>query len=156
MTSDGKFTSIEDFHENATKNDAMELFEFYCNYLIGGEKFPTKEEPNPKCRFQFLASEAKQEMHKVKISDVEGKTLGDAVEILEKKLVEKAPLLESTTKEKPPLKFVEERQKFTKRSVMMTEDHWHRLQKLYDMYPTMSKHYVLQAFLEDALSRLGV
>lgn len=154
MTTDGKFESIEDFSKNATMDDAMELFKFYCKYLKGTVKFPTKEEPNPKCRFQFLASEAKQEMHKVKF-DVAGKTLGDVVEILEEYLAEKT-LLQSTTKEKPPLKFVEGRQDFTKRSVMMTDDHWHRLQKLYNMYPIMNKHYVFQALLEDALSRLGV
>lgn len=154
MTTDGKFESIEDFSKNATWDDILELFEFYCKYLKGTVKFPTKEEPNPKCRFQFLASEAKQEMHKIKLN-TEGNTIGDAIEILEE-IVAKKKLFQSTTKEKPPLKFVEGRHAFTKRSVMMTEDHWHRLQKLYDMYPIMNKHYVFQALLEDALSRLGV
>lgn len=67
-----------------------------------------------------------------------------------------ATMFQSTTKEKPPLKFVVGKHAFTKRSVMMTEDHWHRLQKLYDMYPIINKHHVFQALLEDALSRLGV
>lgn len=154
MTTDGKFESIEDFSKNATWYDILELFRFYRKYLEGTVKFPTKEEPNPKCRFQFLASEAKQEMHKLKL-DEKGHTVGDAIEILEE-IAARKKLLQSTTKEKPPLKFVVGKHAFTKRSVMMTEDHWHRLQKLYDMYPTINKHYVFQALLEDALSRLGM
>ena len=145
MTTSRKFTSIEDFSLNATLDDVVELFDFYLEYLAETNNFPSPKEPKPDCKYQFSAAEAKQELDKWTYN---GHPLVSTVG-------KKHPLV-FAIEQKQPLKFVEKKQKFTKRSVMMTEDHWHRLQKLYDMYPTMSKHYVFQALLEDALSRLGV
>ena len=45
MTNDGIFESREDFRENATTDDVMELFEFYVKYRKGKEKFPTEKSP---------------------------------------------------------------------------------------------------------------
>lgn len=149
--SDGIFESREDFRIHSTTEDVMELFEFYIKYRKGLEYFPTKKEPNPECRFQFSADEARQVLSEFYLSDEEGFILMGAIYFIEDIL-----FIDSNTKKNPHLKFLEKKQKFTKRSVMMTEDHWHRLQKLYDMYPTMNKHYVFQAFLEDAFARLGV
>ena len=151
MTNDGIFESREDFRENATTDDVMELFEFYLKYRKGQECFPTKKEPNPKCRFQFSLSEALQALREFYLSDKEGRFRMGAFDFIENIL-----FIDSNTNEKPPLKFVEKKQDFTKRSVMMTKDHWQRLQTLYEMYPTRDKSYVLQAFLEHAFSSLGL
>lgn len=35
--------------------------------------------------------------------------------------------------------FAEEKQDFPKRSLLITNEHWERLQKVYDKYPVMGK-----------------
>lgn len=37
------------------------------------------------------------------------------------------------------LAFAEEKQDFPKRSLLITNEHWERLQKVYDKYPVMGK-----------------
>lgn len=134
MTQDGKFLSIEDFRANATEADYEELWNFYQS---GTKNFPTTKEPKPECRFQFSDGSARKELDKWR------------------KRKEQAAL-EQQPVEAVKLTFAEEKQDFRKHSLLITEEQWNRLQKVYDQYPVMGKQYVLHAFLEYALTRLGV
>lgn len=132
MTQDGKFLSIEDFRANATGADYEELWNFYQS---GTKNFPTTKEPKPECRFQFSSTAAKKELDEWR---------------QRKKDVLEQPI------EAVKLTFTEKKQDFRKHSLLITEEQWNRLQKVYDQYPVMGKQYVLHAFLEYSLTRLGV
>lgn len=134
MAQDGKFISIEDFRANAKEEDYEALENFY---YTGTKNFPTKAEPKPECRFQFSSTAAKKELDEWRQRKEQ-----DAIE---EKLAEAVKLT-----------FTEEKQDFQKHSLLITNAHWERLQALYDKYPVMGKQYVLHAFLEYALTRLGV
>lgn len=149
MTNDGKFVTIEDFRENATWDDYVELFEFYLKYLKGTEKFPTKEEPRPECFFQFSAAEAMQELDECELEY--GCTFGNIAAIVERVLSR-----ESATKEKVHFIIGKGKYEFIKQSVMMTEDHWNRLQRIYDQYSPINKYFVLNGLLEEIISKYEV
>lgn len=133
MTQDGKFVSVEDFRANAAEADYEELWNLY---QLGTKNFPRGKEPGEEYRFLFSATSAK------KLLD----------EWRQRK--EQADLKQPV--EAVKLTFAEEKQEFQKRSLLLTEEHWERLQKIFNKYPTRGKQYVLHAFLEYALTRLGV
>ena len=119
----GKFVSIEDFRKNATDNDYEELWNLYQS---GVKNFPTKAEPKPNCRFQFSSSAAKEVLDKWM----------EEKEVLSKQLI------------------IDDHKKvFEKHSIEVTKDQWDRLQTIYDQYASRSKKYVLNALLEEIISK---
>lgn len=139
MTEDGKFVSKQDFAENATEKDYMDLWNTYKS-KGGSMLFPTKKDPRPDFKYQFGATSAKELLDKWQ----------------EQKAAKEQPTLEGQPVQKVKLTFTEEKQDFRKHSLLITEEQWNRLQALYDKYPVMGKQYVLHAFLEYSLTRLGV
>lgn len=119
----GKFESIEDFRKNATEKDYEDLMEFYQS---GVKNFPTEKEPKPNCKYQFSSSAAKGELDK---------------------------WAKAKAKAAEELKFDDRKKEFEKHSFEVTKDQWERLQKVYDRYASRSKKYVLNALLEEVISK---
>lgn len=119
----GKFVSIEDFRQNAQESDYEELWNLYQS---GTKNFPTKAEPKPDCRFQFSATAAK--------------------DALDRWMEEK----KGATRK---LQIDDHKKEFEKHSIEVTKDQWDRLQTIYDQYASRSKKYVLNALLEEIISK---
>lgn len=145
MTEDGKFVSVPDFRANAREEDYEELWNLYQQ---GTRNFPKKGERSPDSRFQFSASAAKvllDDWQQRRGTDIRGNNLG---------VQEGVPvggLISSM-----PLKISEVKLDFEKHSLLLTEEHWQRLQAVFDRYPTRGKNYVLHAVMERALAGLDV
>lgn len=138
MTPEGKFVSIEDFRENATEEDCQELYNM-VRTSGSSRMFKSEKNPSPDHRFQFSYSSAKKEADKWH-------------ESRKQDTAQPAPAKEEPTTAVVP-KFDDERKTFAKRSVMVTDDHWNRLQKIFDKHASRSKHYVLHALLEEIISK---
>lgn len=132
MTENGQFVSVLDFRVNAKESDYQELWNFYQS---GTRNFPTKKGPKPECRFQFGATSAKE-------------LLTEWIQGKEQNQEPVRPKNDTTGEKSTPL-FDDTKKEFAKRSVMMTDANWDRLQKIYDKYASRSKHYVLDALLEE-------
>lgn len=136
MEGSNVFVSIADFRLNATEEDYVELE----RYLVAkGEKGFKAKGQEPDGPYHFSAAAARQEIKAWKA----------------KKAAEVQQAAQATS-ETEGLKLDERKRDFEKRSVMMTADNWSRLQELYKRYPSRDKSYVLDAFLDFALTKLGL
>lgn len=134
MTENGQFLSVPDFRENATEEDYQELYNFY---QTGTKNFPTRKEPKPDCRFQFGATSAKELL--TKWIQKKGPSQEESHE----------PVRQDAAGDNATPMFDDAKKDFTKRSVLMTDANWDRLQAIYDRYASRSKHYVLDALLTE-------
>lgn len=133
MEGSNVFISIQDFRLRAEEEDYAELE----RYLVAkGEKGFKAKGQEPDGPYHFSAAAARQ-----------------AVKVWKAK---KAAEVQPQAMADEGLKLDERRRDFDKKSVMMTADNWSRLQELYKRYPSRDKSYVLDAFLDFALTKLGL
>ena len=122
---EGKFTSADDFRENAKDEDYRRLRDFYN---AGTKQFPTKENPKPDCKYQFSSTTA---LNLLKEKGLKGDVFGQ-----EKELV-----------------VLNIKKDFKRRSVGIADDIWNRLQSFYKNNPSRDSRYVLDALLDEALKK---
>lgn len=138
MTEEGKFVSVPDFKRYAMDEDYRALENFIAT---NPKDFKSKDNPNPEGKYLFSISAARELVKDWHAKQQPAETIGTAKEDSPGEVV---------------LEFAKTKQVFNKRSIMVVDEQWERLQAVYDKYPYVEKAYVLQAVLDKVLTLMGV